>query len=260
MAETLPKYSAEPPDYSRIVTEDDTPVDNIFSEKQQRLLTESLNSSWRPGRPFVAASNVGIFYDLGKPPIVPDMFVSLDVQVADDMWEKKNRSYFLSEFGKPPDIAVEVVSNTEGGETGRKIRIYARAGVRYYIIFDPQRLIQRDALRVYELHGGQYLPKVGNRLTHAGLGLTVWEGVFENNSSFWLRWLDHQGNLIPTGLESRKEAEQELKQVGKEREQALKLAEQERRRAEDSEQKLMSERLRADRLAEKLRELGISFE
>jgi len=246
MAEILPKYSAEPPDYSRIVTEDDTPVDNIFSENQQRLLTESLNSSWRPGRPFVAASNVGIFYDLGKPPIVPDMFVSLDVQVADDMWEKKNRSYFLSEFGKPPDIAVEVVSNTEGGETGRKIRIYARAGVRYYIIFDPQRLIQRDALRVYELHGGQYLPKVGGRLTHAGLGVTVWEGVFENNSSFWLRWLDHQGNLIPTGLE---------------------LAGLERKQTEEIKKQLMSERQRADqekqradRLAEKLRELGIPFE
>ncbi len=239
MAEILPELRAEPPDYSRIVTEDDTPVDNIFSEKQQRLLTESLNSSWNPGHPFVAAADVGIFYDLNEPPVVPDMFVSICVQVADDMWEKKNRSYFLSEFGKPPDIAVEVVSNTEGGESGRKIRIYARAGVRYYIIFDPQRLIQKDALRVYELHGGQYLPKVGGRLTHAGLGVTVWEGVFEKKHSFWLRWLDHQGNLIPTGRE---------------------LAELERKHTEEIKKQLISERRRADRLAEKLRELGIPFE
>jgi hypothetical protein len=31
-----------------IVTEDEAPVDNIFSEKQQRLLAEPLYSSWTP--------------------------------------------------------------------------------------------------------------------------------------------------------------------------------------------------------------------
>ena len=57
MAATAKKFSEplsfiEEPDISGIITEDDEPVDNIFSEKQQRLLTESLNSSWRPGRDF----------------------------------------------------------------------------------------------------------------------------------------------------------------------------------------------------------------
>ena len=33
------------PDVEHLVTEDDTPVDNVFSEKQQRLLTEPLYSS-----------------------------------------------------------------------------------------------------------------------------------------------------------------------------------------------------------------------
>ena len=31
-----------------LVTEDGEPVDNVFSEKQQRLLTEPLYSSWTP--------------------------------------------------------------------------------------------------------------------------------------------------------------------------------------------------------------------
>ncbi len=119
------------PDINQIITEDNEPVDNIFSEKQQRLLAESLNSSWRPGRDFIAASNVGIFYDLRRPPIVPDMFVSLDVKVADDIWKKKNRSYFIQEFGKPPEIAVEIVSNRKGGENDAKFGIYADAAVRY---------------------------------------------------------------------------------------------------------------------------------
>ena len=34
------------PDTSHLITEDDTPVDNFLSEKNQRLLTEPLYSSW----------------------------------------------------------------------------------------------------------------------------------------------------------------------------------------------------------------------
>ncbi|MFP4441437.1 MAG: hypothetical protein ACLFVO_29765 [Chloroflexaceae bacterium] len=52
------------PDVEHLVTEDDTPVD-IFSSKQQRLLVEPLYSSWDGpgnGRPFLAMSNIGLFY------------------------------------------------------------------------------------------------------------------------------------------------------------------------------------------------------
>lgn len=36
----------EEPDVSLLVTEDDAPVDSILTEKQERLLTEPLYSSW----------------------------------------------------------------------------------------------------------------------------------------------------------------------------------------------------------------------
>ncbi len=57
--ESLPEI--EKPDIRHIVTEDDAPVDNMFSEKQQRLLVEPLYSSWGIDRRFIAAANVGIF-------------------------------------------------------------------------------------------------------------------------------------------------------------------------------------------------------
>jgi hypothetical protein len=69
------------PDIQSLITEDDTPVDNLPSEKQQRLLTEPLYSSWTGAgaeRPFLAAANVGIFSVARNPAIVPDMFLSLD--------------------------------------------------------------------------------------------------------------------------------------------------------------------------------------
>jgi hypothetical protein len=70
------------------VTEDDTPVDNIFSEKQQRLLTEPLYSSWQlqggPAR-FLALVNVGLFFAIDQPPYVPGMTLRLDVERPKDI-------------------------------------------------------------------------------------------------------------------------------------------------------------------------------
>lgn len=81
-----------------MITEDDAPLDNFPSEKQQRLLTESLYSSWSPSnepQTFLVAANVGLFYAIRQPPLVPDVFLSLDVQIAEDWWEKRNRSYLI---------------------------------------------------------------------------------------------------------------------------------------------------------------------
>ena len=65
-----------------IVTVDDEPVGNLFSEKQQRLLATTLYSSWHPlyldktkkPRKFLAAANVGIFLSRYESPLVPDFF------------------------------------------------------------------------------------------------------------------------------------------------------------------------------------------
>lgn len=218
-------WAATAPDVNHLVTEDDTPVDNIFSAKQQRLLVEPLYSSWQSGRPFLADANVGIFRSVSIPPVVPDMFLSLDVEVAEDWYAKEHRSYFLWQFGKPPEVVIEVVSNTRGGEVGRKLREYALMGVSYYVIFDPLQLVQPETLRVYELRASKYIFRGDWHLEDVGLGLTLWEGSFESKPAQWLRWLDQEGKLIPTGAE----------------------------RAEQ-------ERTRAERLAAQLRALGVEPE
>ncbi len=102
------------PQVESLVTEDDTPVDNLFSAKQQRLLVESLYTSWsgpEARRPFLADANVGVFSAMPEPPLVPDVFLSLDIQVPDDVWAKTGRSYFIWEYSKPPDVVIEIVSN-----------------------------------------------------------------------------------------------------------------------------------------------------
>lgn len=216
MAETLLESALidEAPDINHLITEDDEPVGNLFSEKQQRLLVEPLYSSWKLEQPFLAAANVGIFYAVRQPAIVPDMFLSLDVQAAEDLWPKENRSYFLWKFGKPPEVVVEIVSNTQGGESDKKFRRYARIGVWYYVIFDPQQLIQEEILHIYELSIGRYILKHDRQLTQVKLGLTLWEGEFEGQHAQWLRWCDLEGQMIPTGTERAERLAAQLRAMG----------------------------------------------
>ncbi|MCC5613901.1 Uma2 family endonuclease [Nostoc sp. CHAB 5836] len=230
------------PDVSLLVTEDDEPLDNLPSEKQQRLLTETLYSSWNGpsnAQGFLVAANVGLFATGKQPPIVPDVFLSLDVQIAENWWEKKHRSYFFWEFGKPPEVVIEIVSNREGNETGRKILEYARMRVMYYIIFDPSRQLDGEVLQIYELGGRQYIPMNQQWLTEVELGLCLWEGVYEGKRDVWLRWCDATGNIIPTGAER---------------------AEQEHLRAEQEREAKETALQRAERFAAQLRALGVEPE
>jgi len=257
-------------DISHLVIEDDTPVDNLQSEKQQRLLVEPLYSSKALPSPFLAAANVGLFYKLKGDPVVPDAMLSLGVQCADDFAKKQNRSYFVWEFGKLPEVCIEIVSNQEGdeltlsrksqqkGKTTSKKDLYAQIRIPYYVVFDPLQQIQGQnemngaLLRVWSNLAGRYkeltpqqgMSQVGQSvwLEEVGLGLTLWSGQFEEEvTRLWLRWCDlalarylpsadRKVRVIPTGAEG----------------QAI-----ERQRAE-------IERQRADRLAERLREMGVN--
>jgi len=224
------------PDIRDLEIEDDTPVDNLITEKQQRLLTEPLYSqSSVLDCPFLVAANVGVFYAVRQPPIVPDVFLSLEVEVPENWREKKNRTYLVWEFGKPPNVTIEIVSNKEGNELGSKLRDYSRIGVAYYVVFDPLQQLGDSLLRMFELRGNRYQEMTETWLEQVGIGLTLWDGVFEGKHDRWLRWSTRDG-VVPTGAE---QAEQERQR-----------AEQERQRAERAE-------ARATRLEEQLRAMGI---
>ncbi len=242
-----------PPDISHLITEDDTPVDNIFSERQQRLLVDTLYSSWRPSHPFVAMANVGLFGSVHRQAIVPDALLSLDVHPPRDLWVKQGRSYFIWEFGKPPDVVIEIVSNRVGNEAGDKLLDYARLGIPYYVIYDPHGWIMKQPLNVYELTGGIYVRKSQPRLERVGLRLRLWQGEYEQTEAEWLRWCDPEGELLATGAERANKAEQRAGEA----EQRAGEAEQ---RAGEAEQRASEERQRAERLLAQLRALGVDTE
>ncbi|MFN6541475.1 MAG: Uma2 family endonuclease [Nostoc sp. EkiNYC01] len=222
------------PDANQLVTEDDTPVDNFALEKQQRLLVSSLYSSLQ--QTFLAEANVGIYYTDLQPPIVPDVFLSLDVQVPENWWEKQNRCYMVWRFGKPPEVVLEIVSNKEGDQLGKKLQIYEHMRASYYIVYDPNQQLGEKLLRVYELRGRRYFESEETWLEQVGLGVTLWEGEFEGRQDNWLRWCYQDKTVLPTGDERASEAEQ---------------------RASQSEQRASEAEQRAQILAERLRAMGI---
>jgi hypothetical protein len=259
-------------DISHLVIEDDTPVDNFQSELQQRLLVEPIYSAKALSLPILAAANVGLFYKLKGDPIVPDMMLSLGVQRPADFSERRNRSYFVWEFGKVPEVCIEIVSNAEGdelilskksqqkGKVASKKDIYAQIGVSYYVVFDPLQQIQGEQemngalLRVWtispigytELTPSQGISNIGEFiwLEGVGLGLTLWEGSYEEDLlRLWLRWCDQDGQVVPTGAEGQAFERQR--------------AEQEHQRAEQERQRAEQERQRAERLENYLRSQGI---
>ncbi len=222
-------YPVSVPDVNKLITEDDTPVDNFASAKQQRFLVSSLYSSALK-QPFLAEANVGIFSTGEQPAIVPDVFLSLDVQVPENWWEKQNRAYLIWKFGKPPEVVIEIVSNKEGGELDKKLRLYQNMRVSYYIVYDPARQLGEAVLHIYELRGMRYFATAQTWLEQVELGLTLWQGKFEEREDRWLRWCDRDGNILLTGDERAQEAQQQ---------------------AQEAEQK-------AQRLTEQLKALGVN--
>ena len=253
-------WKVTPPDISHIITEDEAPVDNIFSERQMGLLRDALYASWQePGETgaFVALANVGLFYAIHQDPYVPDVLVSVDVTLPDEVWQKEHRSYFIWEYGKPPDIVVEIVSNRVGGELTRKRSGYARLGITYYLVYDPNQQLSHQSLLIFELRGGVYVALEQPWLPAVQLGVTLWQGEYMGLEAEWLRWCDIDGTLLPTGEEAAQTARTQAAEAQARAEQERERAEQERERAEQERERAEQERERAERLAAKLRTLGI---
>jgi Uma2 family endonuclease len=234
------------PKVDHIIIEDDTPVDSMFAEKQQRLLTEPLYSSWRGGkkrRRFIALANVGLFFNPDEPPLVPDVMLSLDVTQPRDMTKKENNTYFVWTRGKVPDSVIEIVSDRRGGEETNKMHQYSTWGIPYYVIFDPRKVLRHGLLRAFVRKGVQYEPCDPAWLEGIELGLTMWPGRYEGAAADWLRWCDQKGQVILTGAERAKEERSRAKN--------------ERARAKKASARADAERRRSQKMEEQLRKLGI---
>jgi Uma2 family endonuclease len=228
----LPRYL---PTADELPNSDDTPVDNELQEIIPSLLKSILRMLWKGRMDWFFGIDMGIYTDPEQPPIVPDGFLSLGVERSFD--ENLRLSYLLWEEEVPPILVLEVVSTKPGGEYTTKLDKYAELGVLYYAIYNPKRR-RKPRLEIYKLIQGKYEFATTNPLwmPEIGLGIGAECAEYDDLTREWLYWYDENDRRYPTPYEQIERADRQT--------------ELERQRADDADR-------RAEKLAAKLRALGI---
>ncbi len=230
----------------------DDPVENIQQPLQAAGLTDALGAAGRIQPQMLIGSNFGLVANVNKKTVVkaPDWFYVPCVQpVASDVIR---RSYTQNLEGEPIAVVMEFLSNEDNGELSvrttppyGKLYFYEQIlAVPTYVTYDPYESI----LEVRRLQNKQYVRQEASENGHhwipeLELFLGIWSGERLCQTMNWLRWWDADGNML---LWSSEQASQERQR-----------AEQEHQRAEQEHQRAEQERHRSNKLAAKLRELGL---
>jgi Uma2 family endonuclease len=104
-------------------------------------------------------------------------------------------SYVLQEEHEiAPILVLEMVSQTYNQEYGDKMTKYARLGVKYYVIYNPEysRRDRHEPFEVYRLVGGRYQLERAEPFWIEEIGLGI--GRFSGQASGILReWCEQHG-------------------------------------------------------------------
>lgn len=233
MSIASPQIPSTLPDHTQLPESDGTFVKNFQEHPQSLLLTSSIRpllDQIHPDGQYAIGQDCGIYWRLIDPPErgaeAPDWFYVPRVSPLLD--GAVRRSYVLWKEVVAPLLAIEFVSGDGQEERDQtpfegKFWVYEQAiRIPFYAIY----AVHQASVEVYELVGNGYQRLSPNAAGHYGLPplgveLGIWQGMYANQLLPWLRWY-RQGVLLPT-----------------------------------PEEALEHERQRSERLAAKLRELGV---
>ncbi|WP_392533491.1 Uma2 family endonuclease [Nostoc sp. C117] len=214
MVKSDPRQSL--PSSAELPCSDDTPVDNEDQNFIPNLLLFLLQYIWANRNDWFFSVDMGVYHTTGVSPlmpIVPDGFLSLGVERRKA--GKSRKSYVLWEEDYiVPILALEIVSLTPGEEYDKKLDIYAKLGVLYYIIYNPE-YWQRDRhqpFEVYRLVDGCYQLQIGEPFWMPEIGLGIGRGQYlsGNIERQALYWYDQQGKRYQTPEEQLELAQKQL--------------------------------------------------
>jgi Uma2 family endonuclease len=190
---------------------------------QPRLLEETFSPPDYPLDQVFVASDLNLYYDPQHTLWYkrPDWFAAVGVS---RLYEQRDLrlSYVIWQEGVAPFVVVELLSpGTEKEDLGQTLRevnqpptkweVYERIlRVPYYIVFDRY----TDKLQAFQLVADRYsdlnltTPQVWMPSLQLGLGL--WQGSYQGIERLWLRWYDAAGNWVPTPLEQESQRAEKL--------------------------------------------------
>ncbi|MFB2773237.1 Uma2 family endonuclease [Pelatocladus sp. BLCC-F211] len=194
-----------------------------FHIYQPQLLRETFRPpTYSPDEVFVA-SDLNLYYDSRHPLWYkrPDWYAVVGVS---RLYEEKDLrlSYVVWQEGVNPFVVVELLSpGTEKEDLGRNLRaidqpltkwqVYEQIlRVPYYIVFDRY----TDKLRAFILQADRYteinLEEQRIWMPTLELGLGLWQGTYQGIDRLWLRWYDVNGNWIATPVEQERQRTERL--------------------------------------------------
>ncbi|GCA94228.1 Uma2 family endonuclease [Microcystis aeruginosa] len=239
----LPEVTCPPTD----LWSDEPPLESDLHLQQIIILLSCLELLWQEKNDYYASGNLTIYYNeeqLKKRDFCgPDFFVVLDT-------EKRPRKSWVvwGEQGKYPNVIVEILSDSTANidRTKKKILYQNTFRTPNYFWFDPESL----ELQGFRLIAGQYQAIAANENGYLwSEQLELYLGIFDRK----LRYFTVDGQLVPTPQEAELEQRQAKEQIFLEKEQERQAKEQ---AIFEKEQAI----LERERLAQKLRELGIDPE
>lgn len=257
------------PDHTQLPDRNDDIVKNFQEHPQSTLLTDSIFETLKklyPDEDFAIGQDCGIYWRLTEPPErgaeCPDWFYVANVPPMLD--GKIRRSYVLWKEMIPPVIALEFVSGNGSEERDRtpyegKFWVYERI-IRpaYYGIYE----VAKATIDLYHLQGTQYIqmkPNPEGRYTipEMQVELGLWQGHYQGMTLPWMRWWDLENNMLLTGAEGLVIAQAEKLTAQLKIQEAQEAKVQAEAQAQTAQAQAQAAKAQIDRLAAKLRELGI---
>jgi Uma2 family endonuclease len=207
--------------------QEDSGVPDEFHDFQPKLLRETCRPVTDAASEYFIGADLNLYYDGRHPRWYkrPDWFLVLGVAVATQQVDLR-WSYVVWEEGISPFLVVELLSpGTEDEDLGQKVReigkpplkwdVYERIlRVPFYVVFDRY----ENHLRVFGLECGHYQEVLVSEsrfwFDELGIGLGVWEGVYQGTIGAWLRWYDADGNWLETAAERADRLAAKLRSLG----------------------------------------------
>jgi Uma2 family endonuclease len=218
---------------------------------QPQLLSTTLRLSQYAADQVFSVGDMNLYYDVDHPLWykrpdwfavvgVPRLYAGQELRLSYVVWQERVNPFVVVELLSPgteqEDLgqtahrnALPAISSGSSGGTPKgelpptKWEVYEQIlRIPYYVLFDRY----TNRLRAFHLVGGHYqameTPDQKVPISEFELSLGVWQGNYQGVERPWLRWYTTNGPMVPTDME----------------------------RAEQAED-------RAERLAQRLRELGL---
>ncbi len=202
----------------RLPTQDELPYDDgvPMESERHRLQKELLINSLAPwleqhGGGYVSGN---MFIHFSRQQLQNNGFKGPDVFVVRGVSRVERKSWVVWKEDRSPGIVIELLSEgTASIDKGEKKTIYQnQLKVGEYYWFDP---FNSEDFVGWALEQGVYRKKaldVKNRLIcqQLELALVRWEGVFNRVKAVWLRWATLDDELLPTPFEYERQRAERL--------------------------------------------------